>query len=63
MYAREILDYIESQTSLVIGTNLFLGNLADGVDTGVILFDNPGEQNDTGMLRFIVGINSIARDY
>ena len=63
MYAKEILDYIEIKTSLEIGTNLFLGNLADGVDAGVILFDGAGQENDTGLFRFIVGINSIARDY
>lgn len=63
MYAKQVLDYVESKTTLTIGTDLFLGNLADGVDTGVILFDGPGQDNDTGMLRFIIGINSIARDY
>lgn len=63
MYAREIIDYIESETSLTIGNDLFLGNLKDGVDEGVVIFDSAGQENDTGMLRFIVGINSVARDY
>lgn len=63
MYTQQILDYVEDQTTLTIGTDLFLGNLADGVDAGVVLFDGPGQDNDTGMLRFLVGINSMARDY
>jgi hypothetical protein len=63
MYALEILDYVESETSLTIGTDLFLGNLADGTDEGVIIFDSPGMLNDSGMLQFQIGINSVARDY
>jgi len=63
MYAKEILDYVETKTGLVVGTTLFLGNLADGVDTGVVLFDGQGQENDTGLFCFIVGINSTARDY
>ena len=58
----EILDHISAQTSLTLGTDLFLVFLPKNVETGVTIIESGGYENDSNMLRQLFRITSVGAD-
>jgi hypothetical protein len=61
--SRDIVNYIESKTSHVIGTNLFLGHLPDTNSNGIIVSHSGGDENESLMQRWNVYIIAHYNDY
>lgn len=60
---KDLAKYISEQTSLTIGTDLFLGFMPLDKSAGVILSQDGGEHNDSGMLQVLIEVASLADDY
>jgi hypothetical protein len=61
--AREVIDYIVSQTSHVVGTDIFQAKLTSTNNTGVVISSSGGAENDTLMQQYIVNIACQYNDY
>jgi len=61
--AKDIVTYINTKTSLVLGQDLFLGFLPQDDSVGVVIAESGGYENETNMLRINLQIVSIAEDY
>lgn len=60
---RELLTYLEDNTSLVIGTDLFQGVLPEGTIEGTVFRQVGGTQSMSGMVSVLIAINTFYRDY
>ena len=63
MVTKELVDYIESATTLIVGTDLFLGVYPTDDRVGVLISDLGGPHNDTDMGAFQILINARYQDY
>lgn len=61
--ARDIVEYVDANTSFTVGSDLFLGFLPDDKDVGISIADGGGYENETNMLSSIINIASLANDY
>ena len=61
--AKDIVKYLDTNTSFTVGSNLFLGYIPLEKETGVAIAEVGGWENDTNMLRVMLHITSIADDY
>ncbi len=60
---REIIDYICSQTTFVVGTDIFQAKLTSTNDTGIIVTHSGGGENDSLMQYYQVNFIAIYDDY
>lgn len=60
---KELLDWIESKTSYVVGTNLFLANIPDDVDDGIACFQAGGDENESNLNSIQVNFIATGIDY
>jgi hypothetical protein len=63
MVTKELLDYVESETILIIGTDLFWGIYPAEDRIGILLSDLGGTHNDTDMGTIQILINARYQDY
>jgi len=63
MVTKELLDYVESETTLIVGTDLFWGIYPLEDRVGVLLSDLGGTHNDTDMGTIQILINAKYQDY
>jgi hypothetical protein len=61
--AREMIAYVASKLSLVVGTDLFQGNIPDTNATGIIVTHSGGNENETLMQRLNIHFASHYNDY
>jgi hypothetical protein len=60
---RDIVKYVNDNTSFTVGTDLFLGYIPLDRTVGVAIAEVGGTENDTNMLRLHLHIVSVADDY
>ena len=54
----ELLDHISVNTSLTLGTDLFLVFIPNGIETGVTISESGGYEAESNMLRLLYKITS-----
>ena len=60
---KEIVDYIEANTSFVTGTDMFVGYQPDSPDQCVCIREFPVTQNWSGMITMRLQVLTRAKDY
>lgn len=60
---RELLLHLETATALVVGTDLFMGVLPAGIETGILLYEFSGSQNYSGLKSSSLQIAVVKDDY
>jgi len=63
MITKELLDYVESETTLIVGTDLFWGLYPEEDRVGVLISDLGGTENDSRMATAQILINARYQDY
>ena len=61
--AHEIIDYIVSETSLVVGTDIFQAILPTTNDNGIVVSSSGGTESDSLMQSYMVDIACQYNDY
>ena len=60
---RELLDYIETNSSLTVGTDIFQGKIPNTNLNGIVVTHSGGDESDSLMQKIIVHIASHYDDY
>lgn len=60
---KELLDWIETKTSYIIGTDLYLGTLPTDDDDGIAAFQVGGDENESGMQAVQINFIALNIDY
>ena len=63
MITKELLDHIESETTLIVGTDLFWGLYPEEDRVGVLISDLGGTENNSRMATAQILINARYQDY
>lgn len=63
MFIKGLADYIATNTSLVVGTSLFIGRIPVEVQRATCIYEHAGALNESGMKRKIIEIRHISADY
>lgn len=61
--AKDVVDFVAANSAFVIGTDLFLGKLQLGDDTGVTIMETIGHENETNMVSQGIRIMAFYNDY
>lgn len=63
MITKELLDYIGTETTFTVGTDLFWGLYPEADRTGILISDLGGTDNDSRMATAQILINAQYQDY
>lgn len=61
--ARELLLHLETKTSYIVGTDMFMGVFPVGDETGILIYEFGGDENDTNLKASNIQIAVQADDY
>lgn len=62
-FTRELLLYLEEETSYVVGTDMFQGVFPDDIEDGFLFTQISGTENESNLKSITVHVTSMQEDY